>query len=125
MKATKILNEEACSLGISSLPTHPTAPTGLGGLGFTSSDMKAAFDRLPLLIIERYNLLIDDIKSTGEDSLAKEIATGIEDGHTLAQLFADISNGNLAAYLTVGEVTLLTRLTKLEAKISELEERCR
>ncbi|MBQ7387362.1 MAG: hypothetical protein IJW03_04255 [Clostridia bacterium] len=122
MKATKFLNDEVLPLSVSSLPTHPTAPEGLGGKGYTSADMKAAFDKLPLFIIERFNALIDDIESFGEDCAAASIPTGIEEGHTLFKLFSDVKDGNFAAYLTVGEVTLLTKLSELEAKISALEE---
>ncbi len=122
MNTKKILNDEARALSVASLPTHPTAPSGLGGLGFTSADMKAAFDRLPLLIIERFNSLLDDISAVGDGSLAGAIPTGIEEGHTLAELFSDIKDGNLSAYLAVGETTLLTRLYELESRISALEE---
>lgn len=58
---TKILPSEIADIKISSLPTRPTAPTSFGGKGYTASDMKAAFDRLPLFIIERLNALIDDV----------------------------------------------------------------
>jgi hypothetical protein len=122
MKATKMLTEEVSPLSVSSLPTHPTAPSGLGGRGYTSADMKAAFDKLPLLIIERFNALIDDISSEGEDSLAAAIPTKISDGHTLFDLFCDIQNGNLAAYLVVGDESLTAKLAELEARISALEE---
>ena len=63
MKAKKILDAEIDDLKISSLPTRPTAPTSFGGKGYTTSEMKEAFDRLPLYIIERFNELIDDIES--------------------------------------------------------------
>ncbi|MBQ7314885.1 MAG: hypothetical protein IJW83_02640 [Clostridia bacterium] len=58
---TKILPSEIADIKIASLPTRPTAPTSFGGKGYTASDMKAAFDRLPLFIIERLNALIDDV----------------------------------------------------------------
>jgi hypothetical protein len=122
MKATKMLTEEVSPLSVSSLPTHPTAPSGLGGKGYTSADMKAAFDRLPLLIIERFNALIDDISANGEGSLASAVLTGIENGHTLFDLFCDIQSGNLAAYLIVGDKSLSAKLAELETRISALEE---
>jgi hypothetical protein len=50
-------------LRIASLPTRPTAPTYLGGKGFTATEMKEAFDLLPSLIAERYNSLLEDIES--------------------------------------------------------------
>lgn len=122
MKAEKMLTEEVSPLSISSLPTHPTAPSGLGGVGYTSQDMKAAFDKLPLLIIERFNALIDDISDTGDESLAASIPTGIGEAHTLYNLFCDIENGNFAAYLTVGDSSLLAKLTELENRIRTIEE---
>lgn len=104
MNATKILDSEIASLKIASLPSRPTAPTSFGGKGYTASEMKAAFDKLPLFIIERFNALIEDIGSVGEMSLAAEIPTGISEDHTLAELFLDIKSGALARYMqTLGE----------------------
>ncbi len=104
MNATKILDSEIASLKIASLPSRPTAPTSFGGKGYTASEMKAAFDKLPLFIIERFNTLIEDIGSVGEMSLAAEIPTGISDDHTLSRLFLDIKSGALARYMqTLGE----------------------
>ncbi len=60
---TKILPSEIADLKIASLPTRPTAPTTFGGMGYSAADMKAAFDALPLFIIERLNALIDDVAS--------------------------------------------------------------
>ena len=99
MNATKILDSEIAGLKIASLPSRPTAPTSFGGKGYTASDMKAAFDKLPLFIIERFNTLIEDISSEGEMSLAAEIPTGIRDEHSLSELFLDIKSGALSGYM--------------------------
>ena len=123
MKAKKILTEEVTPISVSSLPTYPTAPSGLGGVGYTSQDMKAAFDKLPLFIIERFNALMDDISDDSGDSLSASIRTGINEEHTLYDLFCDIENGNLAAYLVVGDSSLLTKLSELESRISAVEEK--
>ncbi len=101
MNATKILDSEISSLKIASLPSRPTAPTSFGGKGYTASEMKAAFDRLPLFIIERFNTLIEDIGSVGQMSLAAEIPTGISEDHTLRELFLDIKSGAIAGYMKV------------------------
>ncbi len=61
MTTQKIKNEEIEDMKISSLPTRPNASSAFGGKGYNSSEMKAAFDKLPLFIIERFNKLIDDI----------------------------------------------------------------
>ena len=91
MKAKKIQNSDIESILISSLPSRPTAPRSLGGVGYSSAQMKEAFDRLPLFIIERYNMLLADVSSLGEDSLAAAIPTDIKDKHTLKDLFDDVA----------------------------------
>ena len=63
MNTKKILDSEIESLKVSSLPTRPTAPTAFGGSGYTASEMKAAFDRLPLRIIEGFNSLLTEIEN--------------------------------------------------------------
>ena len=61
MTTNKITDTEIESLKVGSLPTRPTAPTAFGGRGYTATEMKAAFDKLPLKIIEEFNALLDDI----------------------------------------------------------------
>ncbi len=63
MKTTKITESEIEALKVASLPTRPTAPTSFGGKGYTATEMKEAFDKLPLKIIDSFNGLIDDIES--------------------------------------------------------------
>ena len=63
MNTKKILDSEIESLSVASLPTRPTAPTAFGGSGYTASEMKAAFDMLPLRIIEGFNSLITEIEN--------------------------------------------------------------
>lgn len=63
MNTTKITASEIDSLKVASLPTRPTAPTAFGGKGYTATEMKAAFDKLPLRIIEEFNSLIDEIEN--------------------------------------------------------------
>ena len=106
MNTKKILNEEIKDLRVSSLPSRPTAPSAFGGRGYTSAQMKEAFDRLPVFIIERFNSLLDDVSREGEGGIADEIKTGISEGHTLRELFSDVLDGSFASYLTVGEETL-------------------
>ena len=102
----KILDGDIADLKVSSLPTRPTAPTAFGGRGFTSTEMKAAFDKLPLHIVQRLNELIEAIGTVGDGSLAAEILTDISEEHTLADLFEDIKNGTAAQYVRVGDVSL-------------------
>ena len=122
MKTTKITEDQIKDLKISSLPTRPTAPTSYGGLGYSSAQMKAIFDALPLFIIERFNSLLDDLASVGTGSASESIPTGIKEGHTLAALFADVKNGNLASYLSVGGSSLLTAITDMSERLDRLEE---
>ena len=77
MTCKKITDSEIIERQIASLPTRPNAPTAFGGRGYSAAQMKEAFDRLPLLIAERLNALLDDI-----------------------------TNGSLAASLKVGDYTL-------------------
>lgn len=70
MLTKKILDSEIESLKVASLPTRPTAPTAFGGKGYTSTEMKAAFDKLPLRIIEEFNTLVGEIEN---GALAEEL----------------------------------------------------
>ena len=120
MKATKIRSEEIEDMKISSLPSRPTSGTLYGGSGYSSNDVKAAFDKLPLFIIERFNALLDDISAKPENSVSGVMQTGISNGHTLAQLFSDVKNGNMSAYLTVNEKSLATELYEIKEAIRAL-----
>lgn len=113
MTATKIQGDEIASLRISSLPTRPTAPTSFGGAGYTATQMKEAFDKLPLFLVERFNRLIDDIGAQGTDSLSGALVTGIRVGHTLSDLFTDITDGDFASYLSLGDESVLSAYTRL------------
>lgn len=123
MKAKKILNSDIEHLLISSLPSHPTAPRAFGGKGYGASEMKEAFDKLPLYLVEEHNRLISDIKNFGEDSLASAIPTGIKDGHSLYNLFEDVRSGELAAYFGILGKSLLSHLITIYAEIDELKRK--
>ncbi len=121
MNTKKITESEIAEYKISALPTRPTAPTAFGGKGYTAQQMKAAFDKLPLYVMERLNSLIDDIADEGEGGAAASIPTGIRDGHSLRDLFYDIVSGALAEYLTVGDSSLAERLSEIEARLARVE----
>ncbi len=123
MNATKILSEEINDLKVSSLPTRPTAKEELGGRGFSPMEMKEAFDKLPLFIIERFNALLDDISAEGAGSVLNEIKTGLSDGHTLYSFFKDIKEGGFASYLKVLDKPLALYIAEIEERLSSLEER--
>lgn len=117
MKVTKITEGEIQDLLVSSLPTRPTAPASFGGRGFTASEMKAAFDALPLYIKDRLNLLIDSISSSGDDSLSRSIQTGINDDYTLFNLCEDIVSGNILNLINFDGESLYSFLARVRNSI--------
>lgn len=119
MTTEKIKNAEIAALRVSSLPSRPNASGAFGGRGYTAAEMKEAFDRLPLFLIERFNSLLDDIAASGDGSLADAMPTGLGEGHTLADLFADIGSGALAGYLSTGEEKLSERLDRIDGEIDD------
>lgn len=123
MNTKKIQSEQIRDLLVSSLPTRPTASPLVGGRGYSSKEMKEAFDKLPLFIIERFNSLIDDVSASGRSSLSGEIPTGISDGHTLAMLFEDITSGNAAGYITVLGKSLAQAIIEIYERLSDLERK--
>ena len=114
MKATKILEEEISDLKVSSLPTRPTDSRSYGGGGYSASEVKAAFDKLPLFIVERFNALIEDIAALGDGSLADSIQTGIDDSHSLSDMFKDIENGRFCNYLMLGGESIASQLVRIK-----------
>lgn len=121
MKTTKILESEINGLKISSLPTRPNAPTNFGGAGYTSIEMKEAFDKLPLFIIERFNSLIDDVSGESGEPISTSIPTGIMSDHNLDDLFRDIISGAMANYMTVFGESLAAYLGKMRTDIDVLK----
>ena len=121
MNTKKILTSEINSCSVASLPDRPAAKKEYGGLGLSAQEMKAAFDKLALLGIERLNSLIDDIESEEVGRIGESIRTGLSVGHTLADFFRDLDNGTLASYLTVGGSTLLEKIADLEEEIEKVK----
>ena len=121
MKAKKITSEEIDSLKVSSLPTRPNTPSSLGGRGYGPGDMKAAFDKLPMLLCERLNLLLGDIEAVGEGSLADAIQTGIDEDYTLCDLFDGIKDGKILDKISVEGRSLTLLLTEIIARLDALE----
>ena len=120
MKATRITDAEIEAIAIASLPTRPTAPTAFGGRGYTATEMKAAFDKLPRLIAERLNSLIDDIT---DGSIAGTMPTDIDGIETLADLYSSINDGSIASKIKIGGVSLPAMITKLQSDIDTLAGR--
>ncbi len=120
MRSKKINESEIESLKVSSLPTRPTAPAAFGGKGYTADELKAAFDALPLYIIEKFNSLIDDLTTEGEDGILADILTGIKSGHTLRDMLSDIKSGDFVSYLAVGDLTLGEYLAKMKTDLDKV-----
>jgi hypothetical protein len=123
MTTQKILTSEINANSIASLPDRPCADKEYGGAGYTAREMKAAFDKLALLAINRLNSLIDDIESEEMGNVGDSIKTGIRSGHTLNDFFLDLKNGSLASYLMVGTSTLVEKLAALEQEISDIKSK--
>ena len=121
MKTIKITEGEIAPLRVSALPSRPTAPTSFGGKGYTATQMKEAFDRLPLLIIKRLNSLIDDINDE-ENGITLNIPTGIKADHTLRDLFEDILTGEIGNYLAVHGNSLAGYLSRLREELDTVEK---
>ena len=90
MRSQKIIEGEIKDMLISSLPTRPTAPEEFGGKGYTAAALKAVFDALPLLLVDKYNLLLEDL-FTGE-ILEAIIFEGETLGNYLRRLRSDIDS---------------------------------
>lgn len=102
---------------IASLPTRPTAPGAFGGKGYTASQMKEAFDKLPTHIVDRLNSLIDDITS---GDVCDAIPTGIEGAPVLAELLGAFVSGTLASLIKFRDTTLTAYLETLRADVDRL-----
>ena len=117
MKTKQISAQEIAPLRISALPTRPTAPVAFGGKGYTSAEMKAAFDKLPELIIERFNSLIADVTDGG---ILGAIPVSIDGYSSLRELIDGISAGSLAAKTAVFDTTLTEFLAALRSDVDRL-----
>ncbi len=122
MQTTKIIEEEISDLKVSSLPTRPNATPKYGGYSYSAAEMKAAFDKLPLFIAEKFNSLIDDIEAESS-GISEAMKTGISEGHTLKNLFEDIENGAFAVYLILNGKPLAEHIEEILTRLEQLEER--
>ncbi len=123
MKTKPIYKSEADAIRIASLPTRPTLPTQYGGKGYTSAQMKEAFDALPLLLVERLNSLIEDILAEVDESISVCLNTGIGDAPKLSDIFADIKSGRFIEYITCFEnQSLALYLSKLREDVDKIAE---
>lgn len=120
----KITQSELAETSIASLPTRPSLPSLYSGRSLSAKELREAFDQLPHLLAERFNALIESLGlyKEGEaiDSFAEALATGLREGHSLADLFADLQSGALCEYMNAdGERTLAQVLTSLSERLDE------
>lgn len=105
----KITDEEIAGAHVARLADRPNQNSRYGGSVMSADQLKAAFDALPELICRKFNALIDALPLAGErasDDIAELIATDLEAGHSLADLFREIGDGGLSRRLALGEESL-------------------
>ncbi|MBP3437227.1 MAG: hypothetical protein J6K61_04915 [Clostridia bacterium] len=124
---SKILNTEIQENAVSSLASRPSSPSLYGGNMLSAKELRAAFDKLPLLLASRFNSLLDALglytDETTCERLAALVATELFEGHSLADLFADISSGRFSSYLSInGEQSLTEILSLCQEEITSLGE---
>lgn len=105
MNIRSITEEEVRERWVQRLSDTPNRRGRFGTAGMTAAEMKAAYDALPLLIVGRFNALVDAIL-TGE---INAILPATED-ESLADLLAGIRSGRFAELLTVDGTRTLTAL---------------
>jgi hypothetical protein len=119
MENFKIKSSDIEALKISSLPTRPTAAAAFGGKGYNATEMKEAFDKLPLHIVEKFNAFIDLMSAEGENSIYAKI--NISPSYTVYDLFLDMFNGNLANMICVDADSVAVKILKIEERLAKLE----
>lgn len=126
MSIQQISYKELLENGVQALPNRPSTPSLYSGNAMSAHDLKAAFDRLPTLIAERFN---DLLRATGlfdendpKNSLAELISTDIFPEHSLAQFFEDVESGALALYLKAdGKNSLADVITALREELARVD----
>ncbi len=126
MSIRTITQEEILQNGVKNLPNRPSSPSLYSGRAMSADELRAAFDRLPTLIAERFNELL---YATGlfdsedpRESFAELVATELFPNHSLAQFFMDVQSGAAAAYLNAdGENALADVISELRAAILHLQ----
>ena len=90
--AEKITQAEIDARAVSKMAIRPNDRSSYGAGGLSPSQVRARFDALALLVISRYNELVDELQGG---------AGGTELQTTVDRILADIASGELAAYMQV------------------------
>ena len=101
------------------MAVRPNDRSSYGSGGLTAAQVKERFDALSLLLIARYNALIDSVRGHYENGISAEIQTSIED-KTLEDIFRDIESGAFAGYLK--SYSGSGELSDLQSILNELHE---
>ena len=108
MSLRKITEDEVRALWVQRLSDTPNRGGKFGTAGLSAREVKAAYDALPLRIVEAFNELVDTVE---EGRLAELIPAA--EGRSLAAFFRDVTSGELAAYLTADGARSLAELAAL------------
>lgn len=125
----KILQSDYDKTRVSRLSDRPNVGRAMGGQGLSAQELKARLDASSALIVERFNALIEALAGVDEDGercegVADLIMTGLGDGYSLADLFADLASGEATQRIKagIGEYTLKGYLQYIKHIIDALEE---
>lgn len=126
MAIKKITKDEIKNNSIERLSNRPPAAGRIGVGGLSPAEIKAAYDKLPMLAIAKINELIDLINAeTSSDGIAAFISTPITDPDndevklTLHDVLTDVLNGDFAKYLALTDLKEST----LEEELRHIEEK--
>ena len=125
----KISAEQVYGQSVERLANRPTAAARTGRGGMTPEQVKAQYDKLPKLAIEKLNELIGMINAEASDeSIANAIMTPIPTGEadgeykTLYEVLIDVIYGDFAGYLRLNGLwggDLQDELELIEATIGD------
>lgn len=125
MEKYKISAEEFDKVSIKRIATNPGARSEYGESSMKGEALKERMDKPYELFREKFNTLVELIVGTATgDSITKHIPTGITRTHTIADMIRDVTSegAEFAAYLSVGERTLLEALEGIDNALSGAKE---
>ena len=108
-KELKIISDsEIAQNSVSSLPTRPNAPTSMGGAGLSSPALRARFDALAMLAINKINAILKSLNGEEDATpFAKYIQTTLENGeggtYTLYDVLEWLQSNDFAEKIILSE----------------------
>ena len=125
MKKYGITAEEFEKVSLERIATSPGANSAYGESRMKGVDLKRRMNEPLRMFCDKFNALIELISGNDRgDELAAHMPTGIFEDHTFADLVRDIvsEGAEFAAYLSVGEQTLLEVLLEYRTTLDEYIE---